>query len=982
MRVVLCCLLTVLVFAFAPDAFAIVWHVPVDAPTIQAGIDSASAGDTVEVACGTYYEYGLSMKSGVVLRSETGEADCVTIDATNDETLYVMGCVTCDATTLVEGFTMINGSKLYDGGGVYCQGYEGRFVNCIIANNSCTVFGGGMYCGSCSPTLSHCTFYGNSSLVARGGGICCSDASPTIDNTIIAFNTNGEGIFCVDSSPILTCCDIFGNAGGDWVGYIVGQEGVNGNFSADPVFCDPINDDHHLRWCSPCLDAPGCGLVGALGACDAPGAVVWYILPDSTGDAISIQDGIDKACPGDTVLVSAGIYYEHDIVMKSGIVLLSEEGPDSTTIDALLDGRVFYCNRIDSTSTIEGFTITNGFATGSSPNDRGGGMYCLACSLTISNCIIGANLADWDGGGVYCDSSSAPVMTDCHFSTNTGYSGGAMFCKHGSSPRLTDCAFTGNVANAGGGALDFQWDAPQPVLTRCTFTGNSAGEIGGAIDCVDSVFLTLNECAFLNNTAILNEGGAIDFRFDSSGDVTGCTFAGNSAGSQGGAIDCYSGSSPTIIECSFYGNSAGGPNEGCISCRSNSSPALHNTIIAFSTDGDAVYCDGTSSAALTCCDVYGNDGGDYAGCIVGLNGVDGNISADPEFCDAAGGDFYLMSTSPCLYGPCGQIGAYGQGCLSIYPRIMSILDVGNDQGREVRIRWQRSAHDAAGSDTTITGYGLYRRQDEYKAAKDGGRRLDGWDWVGTVPARADSIYQFVAPTVCDTTLEEGICWSTFFVSAMTEEPWVYYDSPPDSGYSVDNLAPEAPAGLADSWVSGDILLTWDPNEEEDLNYYAVYRNTTDDFGTAGEPIGYSTTESYTDEEVGSDPEYYYWTTAWDFAGNESDPSTRAMTGIEETAARAPTSFYLGAAVPNPFNPVTEISYGIPTGAVPSRVILKVYDSAGRLVTTLSDAERGAGTYRATWTGTDHKGTPVASGVYFYRIEWNGRSETKRMVLLK
>lgn len=56
------------------------WRVPVDAPTIEAALDSALAGDVVQAACGIYREHDLALKPGVTLRSEAGRPDCVVID--------------------------------------------------------------------------------------------------------------------------------------------------------------------------------------------------------------------------------------------------------------------------------------------------------------------------------------------------------------------------------------------------------------------------------------------------------------------------------------------------------------------------------------------------------------------------------------------------------------------------------------------------------------------------------------------------------------------------------------------------------------------------------------------------------------------------------------------------------------------------------------------------------------------------------------
>ena len=98
----------------------------------------------------------------------------------------------------------------------------------------------------------------------------------------------------------------------------------------------------------------------------------------------------------------------------------------------------------------------------------------------------------------------------------------------------------------------------------------------------------------------------------------------------------------------------------------DSYPSMENSIIAFSVVGSGVHCYGsTSYLTLTCCDVFGNEGGGYTGAIDDQTGIDGNIAVDPLFCDLDAGDIHLLQESLCLpeNNDCGVLmGAWGGGC--------------------------------------------------------------------------------------------------------------------------------------------------------------------------------------------------------------------------------------------------------------------------------------------------------------------------------
>jgi hypothetical protein len=107
-----------------------------------------------------------------------------------------------------------------------------------------------------------------------------------------------------------------------------------------------------------------------------------------------------------------------------------------------------------------------------------------------------------------------------------------------------------------------------------------------------------------------------------------------------------------------------------------------------------------------------------------------------------------------------------------------------------------------------------------------------------------------------------------------------------------------------------------------------------------------------------------------------------LDAVEIDAAAAPSAapFALRQNIPNPFNPVTTISFEVPDGG--ANVSLRIYDVSGRLIRTLVDGVAPSGLRSASWDGTNDAGEPVTSGMYFYRLTAPSFSQTKKMLLLK
>jgi hypothetical protein len=345
------------------------------------------------------------------------------------------------------------------------------------------------------------------------------------------------------------------------------------------------------------------------------------------------------------------------------------------------------------------------------------------------------------------------------------------------------------------------------------------------------------------------------------------------------------------------------------------------------------------------------------------------------------------------------------------PIVESAVDIPGDQGGQVFLSWWASPLDDPLAGGLITQYSLWRAMPSSAAMamiekgeavavmaseaipEGAGRviRLQAassscgpffWELVEFRTPYYIATYGRPVPTWFDST-SVSPQFHYFQVIAHTSDPLVFYISNPDSGRSVDDLAPATPQNpMAFQQVTPDgVAIRWDPNVESDLAHYAVYRSTDPGFtpGPANLLASPSDTTLF-DADWRWDITYYYKISAVDAHENESgfaavDPNQ--VTGVDDGHPVART--YLEQNHPNPFNPRTTIHFAL---AADGLVVLEIFDPAGRLVKTLLREQRQRNRHSITWDGTNNRGEHVASGIYLYRLTAGSFAQTRKMILLK
>jgi|GEM_PF-349683 len=550
----------------------------------------------------------------------------------------------------------------YQGGGVYSNGNAALVAQVRITANSAGSYGGGMYQEDAAVVLTNVLIDRNSAG-SRGGGMYNNNASPVLTNVTISNNTlvsnNGGGALynTSNSAPEIRNSILYGNASPELSNnsstpVITNSliQGLNSSVAVNTVFTNAAGYDYSLKAGSPAIDAGDNTLFAGLdanskdlagnarvydfanggridmGAFESPYTAIRpdinhiiYVKTTAAGtgsgnswaNATADLQGAINADGVQQVWVANGTYTVPAVqyfVMKNGVAIYGGFDPDHG-IDDLNDARIIPGA---GTAAFSGGSVLKGLNNSVINNQFTGADPLLNTAILDGFTLTGGNAAMY-GGGIN-NQNASPVLRNLYITANTaGSDGGAIYNLY-SSPVITNVLMSGNDAMVGGAMSNNE--GSDPVLSHVVIKGHTASWFGGAV-------YNFNSSPVFTNVLISSNaapsGSAVYNEITASPVFTNVTISNNIADDESLMVNSF-GSSPEIRNSVIYGNTG--------TLMMNFSTAEDIPVFSYSL----VQGSGGSSAWNT---ATGNDGGH-------------NIDVDPQFTNAAAGDYSLKTGSPAV----------------------------------------------------------------------------------------------------------------------------------------------------------------------------------------------------------------------------------------------------------------------------------------------------------------------------------------------